>query len=222
MTGKRLIERDPGALETINEVRALREGMQGHAAGIPGLVGRIAQIADSIGRELGENLVLKNASRRIKRDIDIVGWQKQTIQYDLSIDLMQREWDALAKRCLQGGEDTCFVLNEAERCEEQIASPEGEEAVEEQEIPPEAQHIIEKALNEDEAPAAWKYLRRAARMSRAEYPEVIGIAACELIERWGWVAERTQGHQDIKDLCGQEVIGGGGLKLKERGTRGRN
>ena len=27
MTVKRLIERDPGALETINEVRALREGM---------------------------------------------------------------------------------------------------------------------------------------------------------------------------------------------------
>ena len=104
-----------GALETINEVRALRDDMQGQAIGIPGLVGRIAQIVVSIGRELGENLILKNTSRRIKRDIDIVGWQKQTIQYDLSIDLMQREWDVLAKRCQQGKGDTCFVQHEAER-----------------------------------------------------------------------------------------------------------
>ena len=103
MTVKRLIEQDPKALDTTNEVRALKGSMQGGATGVPGPVGRIAQIADSIGRELGENLILKNTSRRIRRDIDIARWQKQTIQYEVGIDQMQREWDVLAKRCPQGG-----------------------------------------------------------------------------------------------------------------------
>ena len=62
------------------------------------------------------DLILKNASRRIRRDIDIARWQKQTIQYEVGIDLMQREWDVLAKRCPQGREDTCFAQKEVESC----------------------------------------------------------------------------------------------------------
>ena len=156
-------------------------------------------------------MFLKNASRRIRRDIDIVAWQKQATQHDIKADLMQREWDVLARRCLGGEGGKGFVREEIRNHEEEH----GGEEEREEEMPPEVGDIITQALEADEAVAAWKGVRRAARTSRAGCPEVIGTVACEMIERWGWVEEHIHRHQDIKDLCEQE-----GLEGNQWGTDG--
>ena len=54
---------------------------------MPGLVGRIMPIAGSIDRELVEGLILKNKGRRAQVDIELVGWQKQTIHHERTFSL---------------------------------------------------------------------------------------------------------------------------------------
>ena len=66
-----------------------------------GPVGRIMQIVGSIDRGLAEGMILKNKGRRARMDIDIIEWQKQTIQHEVGANLTQREWGTFSARCHQ-------------------------------------------------------------------------------------------------------------------------
>ena len=77
MAVKRLLERDEWVVESVDEVRLMRQEERGRVERVLGPVGRIMQIVRSIDRELMEGMILKNKGRRARMDIDLVGWHSR-------------------------------------------------------------------------------------------------------------------------------------------------
>ena len=65
--------------------------------------------------------------------------------------------------------------------------------------------MIIEALEAATGEEAWLALRRAARISRAQWAETLGTVACEIQDRWGWVTELMRTSEDI-GLCEQEGL----------------
>ena len=215
MVVKRLIERDKGVVETVNEVRLMRQEQGRRVERVPGPVGRVMQIARSIDRELADDMILKNKGRRARVDVDLVGWQKQTIHHEIGANLMQREWDILATRCQQPEDGRRFeACRESEmggriggdQAQEGTQTDEREREGEEGPLHPEVEQMVVKALRATTGEEAWLILRRAARMSRAQWAETLGTVACEVKERWGHTANYIQTNEDIKAVCEQEGV----------------
>ena len=192
------------------------------------------QIAGSIDRELAEGMILKNKGRKARMDIDLVGWQKRTIQHEIGSNFMQKEWDVFAGRCQQTGDGKIF-----EACKEPKVGEEtgisGDQAQEhegaqtedrdgeangEGPLHPVVEGLIKEALGAIAGEEAWLAIRRAARMSRAQWSETLGTVACEIRERWGRVADYMRANGDIKAVCEQEGFEENGAQDEGRRNRG--
>ena len=63
-----------------------------------------------------------------------------------------------------------------------------------------------RAIEATTGEEAWLALRRAARTSRAQWSDTLGLVACEIRDRWGRVAEYIHANGDIRAVCEQEGI----------------
>ena len=130
---------------------------------------------------------------------------------------MQREWDILATRCQQPEDGRRFeACRESEmggriggdQAQEGTQTDECQREGEEGPLHPEVEQMVVKALRATTGEEAWLILRRAARMSRAQWAETLGTVACEVKERWGHIANYIQTNEDIKAVCEQEGVEG--------------
>ena len=128
---------------------------------------------------------------------------------------MQRGWDILATRCQQPEDGSRFEACRESEMEGRTGEDQTQEEAQIEEqgrgsdegpLHPEVEGMVVEAFMATTGEEAWLILRRAARMSRAQWAETLGTVACEVKERWGHIANYIQTNEDIKAVCEQEGV----------------